>query len=75
MKKIIEFLSAPVINLIVGLVLYFWVGCCMWQYDGFDRKSAFYAGFFVIAIDIFYYGLNSLCDSRKSNNNRQDLDK
>lgn len=74
MKKIIEFLSAPVISLIVGLVFYLWVGCCTWQYDGFDRKSAFYGGLFVIAIDILFYGYNALYDSRKSKKNRQDFD-
>ena len=75
MKKLIEFLSAPVINLILGLILYLWLGCCFWQYDGFDRKSAFYGGLFVIAIDIFGYGFNALCDFRKSKKSRQDLDK
>lgn len=42
MKKLIEFLSAPIINLVVGLLLYLWLGCCIWTYDSFDRKSAFY---------------------------------
>lgn len=66
MKKIIEFLSAPVVNLIVGFVLYLWLGCCLWLYDSFDRKSAFYGGLFVIAIDIFSYGFNALVDKYKS---------
>lgn len=70
MKKIIEFLSAPVINLILGLILFIWVGCCIWQYDVFDRKSAFYGGLSVIAIDLLFYGYNALLDSRKSKNNR-----
>lgn len=66
MKKIIAFLSAPVVNLIIGLVLYLWLGCCIWLYDGLDRKSAFYGGLSVIAIDIFGYGFNALVDQHKS---------
>ena len=69
MKKIIDFLSAPVVNLIIGLLLYFWIGCSMWQYDSFDRFSAFYGGLFVIAIDIFGYGFNALVDQFRSKKN------
>ena len=75
MKKIIDFLSAPVVNLIIGLILYFWIGCSMWQYDSFDRFSAFYGGLFVIAIDIFGYGFNALVDQfRSKRTTRQDPD-
>lgn len=66
MKKFIECLSSPEVNMILGLMLYLWLGCCFWLYDSFDRKSAFYGGLFVIALDIFSYGFNSLCDRRKS---------
>lgn len=69
MKKFVEFLSAPIINLIIGLLLYLWLGCCIWMYESFDRKSAFYGGLFLIAIDIFFYGLNSLMDKAKEKKN------
>lgn len=75
MKKIIEFLSAPVVNLVVGLLFYLWLGCCIWRYDSFDRISAFYGGLFVIAIDIFGYGINALIDQvRSKKSSGQDLD-
>lgn len=66
MKKVIEILSSPVVNLFVGLILYLWIGCCFWFYDGFDPKSAFYGGLVVIAIDIFGYGVNTLCEQVRS---------
>lgn len=62
MKKVIEFFSAPAVNLIIGLFLYLWLGCCIWQYDAFDRISAFYGGLFVVSLDIFCYGFNALVD-------------
>lgn len=65
MKKVIEFLSAPIVNVFVGLLLFIWIGCCIWQYDSFDRYSAFYGGLFVIAIDIFGYGFNTMVDRVK----------
>lgn len=66
MKKLIEFLSAPAVNLIIGLLLYLWLGCCIWSYDSFDSFSAFYGGLFVVAIDVFGIGLNALVDMYKS---------
>lgn len=74
MISVIKFLSAPVVNLVAGLILYLWLGCCIWAYDGFDRFSAFYGGLFVIAIDIFSYGFNSLMPWTRSKKVDQDLD-
>lgn len=76
MKKIIEFLSAPVVNLVVGLILCLWIGCCIWYLgDSFCAPSAFYGGLTVIAIDIFSYGFNALADQRRSKKSSgQDLD-
>ena len=66
MKKVIAFLSSPVINLIIGLVLYFSVGSSIFLYDSFDRRSAFYGGLFVIALDIFSNGFVALYKQHKS---------
>lgn len=71
MKKVIEFLSAPIVNAIIGLLLYIWIGCCIWQYVSFDRYSAFYGGLTVIAIDIFGYGFNALVDQFKAKSKKE----
>lgn len=76
MRKIIDFLTSPVVNLIFGFVLLLWLGGTI-MYLGIDfcPISAFLGALYFIAIDIFSYGLHSILGRRKGEKNtRQDLD-
>lgn len=45
----------------LGLLLFLWVACCVWSFgDQLSVPSAFCGAFFVIALDIFSYGMNSM---------------
>lgn len=66
MKKIIDFLSAPAVNMFVGLILILYLGYCISQYDSFDPVSAFAGGFGFLFMNIFDYGFNCLVDRWKS---------
>ena len=74
MKKIVDFLSSPGLNLFAGIILFLLIGCVLFNYDSFDRMSAFYGGLSLISLDILFYGLNGLLDNRKSKKSCQDLD-
>ena len=75
LKKLIEFLSAPVVNLVVGFILILLLSFCESKYDAFDRVSALIGAFITIAIDIFGSGFSALLDLRRSKNSSgQDLD-
>lgn len=59
MKKFIEFLNHPLLHLVIGLLLYLWIGGVIWHLgDAFDPASAFLGGLIVIAMDIFDYGVH-----------------
>lgn len=59
MKKIIEFLNHPLLHLVIGLLLYIWIGAAIWYLgDTFDPVSAFFGGLTVIAMSIFDYGVH-----------------
>lgn len=59
MKKFIEFLNHPLLHLVIGLLLYLWIGCGIWYLGGaFAPPSAFLGGLSVIAMDIFDYGVH-----------------
>lgn len=61
MKKLIEFLNHPLLHLVIGLLLYLWIGGGIWYLgDTFDPISAFLGGLTVIAMDIFSYGARFL---------------
>lgn len=61
MKKFIEFLNHPLLHLVIGLLLYLWIGGGIWYLgDAFNRASAFLGGLTVIAMDIFSYGAHFL---------------
>lgn len=59
MKKFVEFLNHPLLHLVIGLLLYLWIGGCIWHLgESFDPVSAFLGGLTVIAMNIFDYGVH-----------------
>ena len=52
MKKFVEFLNHPLLHLVIGLLLYLWIGGGIWHLgETFDPVSAFLGGLTVIAMD------------------------
>ena len=59
MKKYIEFLNHPLLHLVIGLLLFLWIGCGIYNLgDAFDPVSAWFGAFALIAMDIFDYGVH-----------------
>ena len=59
MKKFIEFLNHPLLHLVIGLLLYLWIGGGIWHLgEAFDPVSAFLGALAIIAGDIFDYGVH-----------------
>lgn len=67
MKKFIEFLNHPLLHLVIGLLLYLWIGGGIWHLgECFDPVSAFLGGLTVIGMDIFSYGARFLYRNKSS---------
>ena len=66
MKKFVQFLNHPLLHLFIGLLLYLWIGCCIWFLgDSFCPVSAFLGGLAVISMDIFDYGVRFFYNIRR----------
>ena len=67
MKKFIEFLSHPLLHLVIGLLLYLWIVGGIWHLgEAFDPASAFLGGLTAISMDIFSYGAQFLYRKKSS---------
>lgn len=59
MKKFIEFLNHPLIHLVIGLAMILWIVCAATSLgDDYDLLSGFYGALFVVALDIWDYGVH-----------------
>ena len=75
MKKIIDFLSSPVFQIVVGFIFYYFLCVCVWNYDSFDRSSAGYGALLTVSFYAFASGFFDLIErliSKKKSD--QDLD-
>lgn len=66
MKKIVNFLNLPFVNLVAGLIIFLFGGHCIYVLgDSFSKPSAFVGAIAVIGLSIFDYGLFSFFKKRK----------